>query len=148
MRVFQLQRYSAIALLLFLGIHMAVMHYPPFEIDFRTVVIERLSNPVWKVIDIAFLLAVLVHALAGMYVVITDLQRFSAVKRGLAARRSCWASSGSSTARLRFSPSSRRCKRLTAPVGVLTSAAMAHCTALARSAKCRCGNAIATVSNP
>lgn len=84
MRVFQMQRFSAIALLVFLGIHMAVMHYPPFEIDFRTVAIERLSSPVWKVIDIAFLFTVLVHALAGMYVVITDLQRFSAFKRGLA----------------------------------------------------------------
>jgi succinate dehydrogenase hydrophobic anchor subunit len=79
-----MQRISAIALLVFLGIHMAVMHYPPFEIDFRTVVIERLSNPVWKVIDIALLFTVLVHAMAGMYVVITDLQRFNAFRRGLA----------------------------------------------------------------
>ena len=84
MRVFQMQRISAIALLIFLGIHMAVMHYPPFEIDFRTVVIERLSNPIWKVIDIGFLFFVLMHALTGTYVVITDLQRFNAFKRGLA----------------------------------------------------------------
>jgi succinate dehydrogenase hydrophobic anchor subunit len=59
MRIFQMQRVSAIALLVFLGLHMAVMHYPPWEIDFRTVVIERLSNPIWKVIDIAFLFFVL-----------------------------------------------------------------------------------------
>jgi succinate dehydrogenase hydrophobic anchor subunit len=84
MRVFQMQRVSAIALLIFLGIHMAVMHYPPWEIDFKTVVIERLSNPIWKVIDIGFLLAVLVHALAGSYVVITDLQRFSRIRRAVA----------------------------------------------------------------
>ena len=84
MRVFQMQRFSAIALLIFLGIHMAVMHYPPWEIDFRTVVVERLSNPVWKVIDIAFLFFVLMHALAGAYVVLTDLQRVNAFKRVLA----------------------------------------------------------------
>lgn len=77
MRVFQMQRISAIALLLFLGIHMAVMHYPPFEIDFRTVVIERLSQPIWKAIDIGFLFFVLMHALTGAWVVLTDLQRLA-----------------------------------------------------------------------
>ena len=84
MRIFQMQRISAIALLLFLGIHMAVMHYPPWEIDFRTVVIERLSNPIWKVIDIAFLFFVLMHALTGAYVVLTDIQRVNTYKRALA----------------------------------------------------------------
>ena len=84
MRIFQMQRISAIALLLFLGLHMAVMHYPPWEIDFRTVVVERLSNPVWKVIDIAFLFFVLMHALAGTYVVLTDIQRVNTFKRALA----------------------------------------------------------------
>ncbi len=84
MRIFQMQRVSAIALLIFLGLHMAVMHYPPWEIDFRTVVIERLSSPIWKAIDIAFLFFVLMHALAGMYVVLTDIQRVNAFKRVLA----------------------------------------------------------------
>ena len=84
MRTFQMQRVSAIALLIFLGIHMAVMHYPPWEIDFRTVVIERLSNPIWKAIDIAFLFFVLIHALAGAYVVLTDIQRVNNFKRALA----------------------------------------------------------------
>ena len=81
MRIFQMQRITAIALLVFLGIHMAVMHYPPWEIDFRTVVIERLSSPIWKVIDIALLFKVLVHALAGAYVVLTDIQRVNQFKR-------------------------------------------------------------------
>ena len=84
MRIFQMQRVSAIALVIFLGIHMAVMHYPPWEIDFRTVVIERLSSPIWKVIDIAFLFFVLMHALAGAYVVLTDIQRVNNFKRILA----------------------------------------------------------------
>ena len=84
MRIFQMQRISAIALLVFLGIHMAVMHYPPWEIDFSKVVIERLSNPIWKMIDIAFLFFVLMHALTGAYVVLTDLQRIGTFKRALA----------------------------------------------------------------
>ena len=84
MRIFQMQRVSAIALIIFLGIHMAVMHYPPWEIDFSKVVAERLGNPIWKVIDIAFLFFVLMHALAGAYVVLTDIQRVNAFKRILA----------------------------------------------------------------
>ena len=84
MRVFQLQRVSAIALIIFLGIHMAVMHYPPWEIDFSKVVAERLGDPIWKAIDIGFLLFVLIHALAGAYVVLTDIQRINAFKRVLA----------------------------------------------------------------
>ncbi len=84
MRIFQMQRISAIALLVFLGIHIAVMHYPPWEIDFRTIVIERLSNPIWKAIDIGLLFFVLMHALTGSYVVLTDLQRLGAFKRALA----------------------------------------------------------------
>ena len=84
MRIFQMQRVSAIALIIFLGIHMAVMHYPPWEIDFSKVVAERLGNPIWKVIDIAFLFFVLMHALAGAYVVLTDIQRVNAFKRVVA----------------------------------------------------------------
>ena len=84
MRIFQMQRISAIALLIFLGIHMAVMHYPPWEIDFRTVVVERLSNPIWKAVDVAFLFFVLMHALTGAYVVLTDIQRVNSFKRVLA----------------------------------------------------------------
>jgi succinate dehydrogenase / fumarate reductase membrane anchor subunit len=70
-RLFQLQRISAIALLVFLTIHMMVLHYPPFHIDFSRI-IERMADPLWKAIDIAFLFFVLVHALAGMHAVVTD----------------------------------------------------------------------------
>jgi succinate dehydrogenase hydrophobic anchor subunit len=86
MRVFQMQRFSAIALLVFLTIHMVVVHYPPFHIDFSRIV-ERMAQPIWKAIDIAFLFAVLVHALTGSYMVLTDWERFSRSRRVLA-----WAS--------------------------------------------------------
>ena len=83
MRIFQLQRYSAIALLVFLTIHMIVVHYPPFHVDFSRIV-ERLASPVWKGIDILFLAFVLTHALTGAYMVITDMDRFNNTRRALA----------------------------------------------------------------
>ncbi|MCB0046189.1 MAG: hypothetical protein KDD92_12230 [Caldilineaceae bacterium] len=83
MRIFQMQRYSAIALLFFLTIHMIVVHYPPFHIDFDRI-LERMDNPLWKLIDILFLFAVLVHALTGSYMVLTDVERFNRIKRVLA----------------------------------------------------------------
>ena len=43
MRIFQMQRFSAIALLVFLTIHMVVVHYPPFHIDFSRIV-ERMAQ--------------------------------------------------------------------------------------------------------
>jgi succinate dehydrogenase hydrophobic anchor subunit len=83
MRIFQMQRISAIALVVFLTIHMIVVHYPPFHIDFSRIV-ERMADPLWKGIDIAFLFFVLIHALTGAYQVLTDLQRVNAFRRTLA----------------------------------------------------------------
>jgi succinate dehydrogenase hydrophobic anchor subunit len=83
MRVFNMQRVSAVALLIFLTIHMTVVHFPPFHIDFSRIA-DRMADPLWQAIDIAFLFFVLMHALAGAYVVITDVERFSSIKRILA----------------------------------------------------------------
>ena len=83
MRIFQMQRYSAIALVIFLTIHMIVVHYPPFHIDFSRI-LERLADPWWKAIDIAFLFFVLMHALTGAYMVLTDLERVNVYRRVLA----------------------------------------------------------------
>lgn len=83
MRIFIMQRFSAIALLVFLTLHMVVVHYPPGHIDVNRV-LERLDDPLWKAIDIAFLFVVLVHALTGAYMVITDLERFTVYRRALA----------------------------------------------------------------
>lgn len=84
MRVFQMQRISAIALLFFLTIHMIVVHYPPFHIDFSRIV-ERMADPLWKAIDIAFLFFVLVHALAGLYAVLMDWDAVARFKKPLIA---------------------------------------------------------------
>ena len=83
MRVFQLQRVSAVALIIFMTIHMIVVHYPPFHVDFSRIA-ERMAQPLWQAIDIAFLLFVLIHALSGAYVVLTDVERFGRRKRILA----------------------------------------------------------------
>jgi succinate dehydrogenase hydrophobic anchor subunit len=83
MRIFQMQRVSAIALLVFMTIHMIVVHYPPFHIDFSRI-IDRMANPIWKGIDIAFLFFVLIHALTGSYQVLTDIQQVNKFKKALA----------------------------------------------------------------
>lgn len=83
MRIFQMQRYTAIALVVFMTIHMIVLHYPPFHVDFNNI-IDRLSQPLWKAIDIAFLLAVLIHAITGAYMVLTDLGPVNRYRRALA----------------------------------------------------------------
>ncbi len=82
MKVFIMQRLSAIALVVFMTIHMIVVHYPPFHIDF-SIILERLANPVWKVIDILFLFFVLMHALTGVYAVVTDYDAVSKFKKPL-----------------------------------------------------------------
>lgn len=84
MRIFQVQRITAVALLVFLTIHMVVVHYPPFHIDF-SIILERMTNPLWKVIEILFLLSVLLHGLSGAYVVLTDYKQVSRFKKAIAA---------------------------------------------------------------
>lgn len=84
MRVFQIQRLSAIALLVFLTIHMTVVHYPPFHIDFSRIIV-RMGQPLWKAIDVAFLFFVLLHAVTGSYAVLMDFGGIARLKRALAA---------------------------------------------------------------
>lgn len=83
MRIFQIQRITAVALLVFMTIHMIVVHYPPFHIDF-SIIAQRMVNPVWKVIEILFLLSVLLHALTGAYVVLTDYKQVSKFRKAVA----------------------------------------------------------------
>ena len=84
MRIFLIQRISAIMLIVFLTIHMIVVHYPPFHIDFNQIII-RMADPTWKAIDIAFLFFGLLHALTGSYMVLTDIQQVNKFRRAIAA---------------------------------------------------------------
>ena len=83
MRTFWIKRLSAVALIFFFAVHMIVVHYPPFHVDFSRIAV-RMADPLWQAIDIAFLFFVLLHALAGAYVVLTDVERFNRGKRILA----------------------------------------------------------------
>ena len=83
MRFFKMQRYTAIGLVFFMALHMIVVHYPPGTLDFSRV-LERLVNPVWKVIDIVFLGTVLLHGLGGLYDVIIDSDRVTNLRKPLA----------------------------------------------------------------
>jgi succinate dehydrogenase hydrophobic anchor subunit len=83
MRIFIIQRISALALVIFLTLHMIVVHYPPGHIDFSRV-LDRLADPLWKAIDIAFLVAALSHALTGTYSVLLDVERVTPLKRVIA----------------------------------------------------------------
>jgi succinate dehydrogenase hydrophobic anchor subunit len=83
MRIFIIQRISAIALVIFLALHMIVVHYPPGHIDFSRV-LDRLADPLWKAIDFAFLVAALSHALTGTYSVLLDVERVTPLKRVIA----------------------------------------------------------------
>jgi succinate dehydrogenase hydrophobic anchor subunit len=84
MRVFQIQRWSAIALLVFVTIHMTVVHYPPFHIDYSRI-IDRMGQPLWKAIDVAFLFFVVLHAVSGSYAVLMDFGGIARLKKILAA---------------------------------------------------------------
>lgn len=83
MRVFQIQRVSAVALLVFMTMHMVVVHYPPGHIDFNRIIV-RMEQPIWKALDIAFLFTVLIHALSGAYMVLTDVEKVYKVRKVLA----------------------------------------------------------------
>jgi succinate dehydrogenase / fumarate reductase membrane anchor subunit len=83
MQTFRIQRYTAVALLVFMTLHMVVVHYPPGHLDFSRV-LDRLANPIWKVIDIAFLLTVLVHAVLGAYDVLVDVEGIARYRQVLA----------------------------------------------------------------
>jgi succinate dehydrogenase hydrophobic membrane anchor protein len=80
MRIFQIQRITAVAMLVFMTIHMVVVHYPPFHIDF-SIIAQRMASPIWKAIEVLFLGTVLLHGLAGAYVVLTDYRQVNRFKK-------------------------------------------------------------------
>jgi succinate dehydrogenase hydrophobic anchor subunit len=83
MRIYLMQRYSAVALIFFMTLHMVVVHFPPGHLDFNQVLM-RMESPIWKGVYVLFLLAVLIHALTGAYMVLTDIQKVALYKKGLA----------------------------------------------------------------
>ena len=84
MKIFILQRVSAVALVVFMTLHMVVVHFPVRDLEFGEVFANRMSQPIWQGMYVFFLLAVLVHGLAGAYMVLTDVQSVAKYKKGLA----------------------------------------------------------------
>lgn len=70
-QVYQLQRASALALLALLLVHTHFVVYMPVD------------QPWWRVIDIAFLGAMLVHGLSGAYAVVIGARRSRRLQRAV-----------------------------------------------------------------
>lgn len=80
MKIFQVQRITAVALLLFMFMHIILMHYPPREMEYSNIAL-LMQYPAMKVIESLFLLSVLLHALSGSFVVLTDYQQLSKLRK-------------------------------------------------------------------
>ncbi len=82
MKIFQIQRGSAVLLLFFFVMHIVIMHYgfPLQEVNYENT-ITRMQSPVWKGIEIAFLFSVILHGLAGAYAVLTDYDKIAKFKK-------------------------------------------------------------------
>jgi succinate dehydrogenase hydrophobic anchor subunit len=80
---YQLQRISAIGLVVFLFLHMIIMHYPPRELNYSNI-LDQMQTPLWKGIEISFLFFVIVHALAGAYGIVTDYDFLAKYKKVIA----------------------------------------------------------------
>lgn len=82
MKIFKIQRASAVLLLFFFVMHIVIMHYafPIQEITFETTV-SRMQSPVWKGIEICFLFSVILHGLSGAYAVLTDYDKIAKFKK-------------------------------------------------------------------
>ncbi|GAB4440976.1 MAG: hypothetical protein Kow00120_09270 [Anaerolineae bacterium] len=72
-RLYQVQRIAAIALLALLLIHTHFVRHIP------------LDNPLWRIVDIAFLFTIVLHGLIGAYSVLAGGARVSRYRRALAA---------------------------------------------------------------
>ncbi len=72
-RVYQVQRISAVILLVLLLVHTHFVRHMP------------LDRPLWKAADIAFLFTMLLHGLTGAYVIVSGMTHAGALKRALAA---------------------------------------------------------------
>ena len=84
MKIFIIQRVTAVALVFFMTLHMVVVHFPVRNLTSQEVFVQRMSQPIWQGMYVFFLLAVLMHGLAGAYMVLTDIGSVAKYKKGLA----------------------------------------------------------------
>ena len=84
MKIFIMQRVSAIALVIFMTLHMVVVHFPVRNLGYQEVLTNRMGQTGWQIMYVLFLFTVLVHGLAGAYMVLTDVGSVAKYKKGLA----------------------------------------------------------------
>ncbi len=85
MKIFIMQRVTAVALIFFMTLHMVVVHFFPVRhLDYQEVWMNRMGHPGWKLMYVLFLMAVLVHGMTGAYMVLTDVEKIATYKKGLA----------------------------------------------------------------
>lgn len=78
-----IQLLSGIFLLIVLGVHFWAIHYDTNNAALTyELILKRLSNPAWKIMDTVFLALVLYHALNGLRSIILDFNLNKAM-RGL-----------------------------------------------------------------
>lgn len=75
-----LQRWTGVLLIFMLIIHFVIMHFGGHDYVTYDTVIERLSNPVWKLFDLAFLYLATYHGIKGGLAVIADYKINATVK--------------------------------------------------------------------
>jgi len=66
------QRVSGIYLAVVLFLHVWILHYALKEDLVFSAVKDRLATPMWKTIDISFLIIALFHGLYGLWIVLDD----------------------------------------------------------------------------
>lgn len=71
-RTWLLQRLTGIFIVLMILLHFGINHLVGSGVVTYDVVANRLSNPLWKCFDMAFLTFALYHGLAGVWVVLAD----------------------------------------------------------------------------
>lgn len=69
-----LQRWSGVVLVILLFVHFFITHFSGHQHMTYELVMERLSNPVWKLFDLAFLYFAGYHGIMGALSVVGDFK--------------------------------------------------------------------------
>ncbi len=74
------QRWSGIILIILLFVHFFITHFNGHSSVTYEMVMERLSNPLWKLFDLAFLYLAAYHGIMGALSVVSDYKINSTLK--------------------------------------------------------------------
>lgn len=74
------QRWTGVVLVILLFVHFFITHFNGHDHITYEMVLERLSNPVWKLFDLAFLYFAAYHGIMGALSVVLDYKINSKLK--------------------------------------------------------------------